>query len=57
MDLIKYKYDLRSWTVLSEETHSRCEIMARTSTEAKRHGSELLGCPLLSVKVTPMGQW
>ena len=57
MDLMKYDYPIRSWMVLSEETHSRCEILARTRTEALIHGAELLGCPQLGVKVVAVGEW
>lgn len=54
---MKYDYPIRSWMVLSEETRSRCEILARTRTEALIHGAELLGCPQLGVKVVAVGDW
>ena len=56
-DLISSRYPFLAWCVMHEPTHSRCELWAKTRTEAMISGAEILGCPLMETRVIKLEEW
>jgi hypothetical protein len=47
----------QTWMVLHNNSNSRCEMLARTRTEALLAGAELLGCPLTETCAVRLGDF
>jgi len=57
MNVISKDTARQTWMVLHSNSNSRCELLARTRTEALLAGAELLGCPLSEACAVRLGDF
>ena len=57
MNVVSKDTTHQTWMVLHSNSNSRCELLARTRTEALLAGAELLGCPLSEACAVRLGDF